>query len=67
MRRAPVPGMQDETVFDAFDREGRFRGEFRFEGYFWLYEVGDDYLLGARLDELGVPHIRLHRLVRSSS
>lgn len=54
-------------MFDAFDREGRFRGEFRFEGYFWLYEVGDDYLLGARLDELGVPHIRLHRLVRSSS
>lgn len=67
VRRAPVPGMQDETVFDAFDLEGRFRGEFRFEGYFWLYEVGDDYLLGAWLDELGIPHIRLHRLVRSSS
>ena len=65
VRRAPVRGMQGETVFDAFDREGRFRGEVRFEGYFWLYEVGDDYLLGTRLDELGVPHIQLHRLVRS--
>lgn len=66
VRRAPVHGMQDQTVFDGFDREGRFRGEFRFDGYFWLYEVGDDYLLGARLDEMGVPHIQLHRLVRSS-
>ena len=67
VRRAPLPGMQDESVFDAFDDEGRFRGEVRFDGYFWLYEVGDDYLLGVRLDELGVPNIQLHRLGRSSS
>ena len=64
VRRAPLPGMRDATVYDAFDHEGRFRGEIRFDGYFWLYEVGDDYLLGARLDELDVPHIRLHRLRR---
>ncbi len=67
VRRAPLRGMQDESVFDAFGREGRFRGEVRFDGYFWLYEVGDDYLLGVRLDEMGVPHIQLHRLVRRSS
>lgn len=67
VRRAPVRGMQDESVFDAFDHEGRFRGQARFDGYFWLYEVGDDYLLGARLDEMGVPHIQLRRLLRSSS
>ncbi len=66
VRRAPLRGMQDESVFDAFDLEGRFRAQVRFDGYFWLYEVGDDYLLGARLDELGVPHIQLHRLVRRS-
>lgn len=66
VRRAPIRGMQDETVLDAFDREGRFRVEVRFDGYFWLYEVGDDYLLGARFDELGVPHIQLHRLIRGS-
>ena len=64
VRRAPLPGMRDATVFDVFDHEGRFRGEVRFDGYFWLYEVGDDYLLGARLDELDVPHIQLHRLRR---
>ncbi|MDE2873813.1 MAG: hypothetical protein OXU69_16080 [Gemmatimonadota bacterium] len=64
VRRAPLPGMRDATVFDAFDHEGRFRGQVRFDGYFWLYEVGDDYLLGARLDELDVPHIQLHRLRR---
>ena len=64
VRRAPLPGMRYATVYDAFDHEGRFRGEIRFDGYFWLYEVGDDYLLGARLDELDVPHIRLHRLRR---
>ena len=51
-------------MFDAFDQDGRFRGEIRFDGYFWLYEVGDDYLLGARLDELDVPRIQLHRLHR---
>ena len=67
VRRAPLRGMQDESVFDAFDREGRFRAEVRFDGYFWLYEVEDDYLLGARLDEMGVPHIQLHRLVRNPS
>lgn len=67
IRRAPLRGMQDESLFDAFDQEGRFRGQVRFDGYFWLYEVGDDYLLGARFDEMGVPHIQLHRLVRSSS
>ncbi len=56
--------MRDATVYDAFDLEDRFRGEIRFDKYFWLYEVGDDYLLGARLDELDVPHIQLHRLRR---
>ena len=64
VRRAPLPGMRDATVFDAFDQDGRFRGEIRFDGYFWLYEVGDDYLLGARLDELDIPRIQLHRLHR---
>jgi len=54
-------------VFDVFDHEGRFRREVRFDAYFWLYEVGDDYLLGARLDELDVPHIQLHRLRRGKT
>ena len=52
VRREPFVPIHDETVFDVFDGQGRFRGEVRFEGYFWLYEVGDDYLLGSRLDEL---------------
>jgi len=59
--------MRDATVFDVFDHEGRFRREVRFDAYFWLYEVGDDYLLGARLDELDVPHIQLHRLRRGKT
>ena len=67
VRREPVVQSQDETVFDAFDRQGRFRGEVRFDGYFWLYEVGDDYLLGARWDDLGIPHIQLHRLSREQA
>ena len=64
VRREPFVSIHDETVFDVFDRQGRFRGEVRFEGYFWLYEVGEDYVLGARLDELEVAHIQLHRLYR---
>lgn len=62
VRREPFVRIHDETVFDVFDGQGRFRGEVRFEGYFWLYEVGEAYVLGARLDELKVPHIQLHRL-----
>ena len=33
----------------------------------WLYEVGEDYVLGARLDEMGVAHIQLHRLSRGET
>lgn len=62
VRREPFVTTHDATLFDVFDGQGRFRGEVRFEGYFWLYEVGEDYVLGARLDELEVAHIRLHRL-----
>ena len=64
VRRKPVVQLHDETVFDVFDTEGRYRGEVRFAGYYWLYEVGEDYVLGAWLDELGVPHIWLHGLSR---
>ncbi len=62
VRREPFVTTHDETLYDVFDGQGRFRGEVRFEGYFWLYEVGEDYVLGARLDELEVAHIQLHRL-----
>jgi len=64
VRREPFVRIHSETVVDVFEGQGRFRGEVRFEGYFWLYEVGEDYVLGARLDELEVPHIQLHRLSR---
>ena len=67
VRREPFVSIHDETVFDVFDGQGRFRGEVRFEGYFWLYEVGEDYVLGARLDELDVAHIQLHRLSRKGA
>ena len=64
VRRAPVLAMRGATIFDVFDPQGRFRGQVRFDEYFWLYEVGDDYLLGARLDRWNVPHVQLHRLHR---
>ena len=67
IRREPFVPDYEESVFDIFDRDGRFRGEVRFEGYFWLYEVGDDYVLGMRLDELDVPYVQLHRLDRGPS
>ena len=64
VRRKPFVQLHDETIFDVFDEEGRYRGEVRYAGYYWLYEVGEDYVLGAWLDELGVPYIVLHRLSR---
>lgn len=64
VRRHPLGPLHDETIFDVFDVEGRYRGEVRYAGYYWLYEVGEDYVLGAWLDELGVPHIVLHGLSR---
>ena len=67
VRRATAPGSRHESIFDAFDRQGRFRGEVRFEGYFWLYEVGEDYLLTTRRDEWNVPHVQLHRLSRGET
>ena len=67
VRREPFVPIHDETVFDVFDGQGRFRGEVRFEGYFWLYEVGEDYVLGSRIDELGVAHVQLRRLSRAGA
>ena len=67
VRRGPFVPTLDETVFDVFDGQGRFRGEVRLEGYFWLYEVGDDYVLGSRLDELGIAHVQLRRLSRAGA
>ena len=64
VRRKPFVQVHNETIFDVFDGEGRYRGEVRYAGYYWLYDVGEDYVLGAWLDELGVPHIVLHGLSR---
>ena len=49
--------------YDVFRRDGRWLSSVhvpRELGY--IREIGDDYLLMAWADELGVPHIRLYRL-----
>lgn len=51
--------------FDVFDAEGRWLGEIELPGGFRVHEVGDDYILGVRQDELGVPWVEMFGLTRN--
>ena len=57
----PAPGPREWIVFGA---EGEWLGTVTLPPGFELYEVGDDYLLGKKEDELGVETVQMLRLVR---
>lgn len=52
------------TAYDVFRADGTYLGEMRFPARFDLHEVGEDYVLGVRLDELDVPYVELYALER---
>lgn len=48
----------------VFDRQGRARGVIGLPSGLEVYEIGEDYVLGRWLDELGVEYVRRHALNR---
>lgn len=58
-----LPG--DRTRFTTiFDPEGRMVGSLTLPERFQVFEIGEDYLLGRGVDDLGVEYLRLYRLSR---
>jgi hypothetical protein len=57
-------GTATPTRFEAFDPTGRWLGILTFPPKFRLLEVGEDYMLGVRLDEDDVPTVVVYRLER---
>ncbi|UCD24507.1 MAG: hypothetical protein JSW51_00895 [Gemmatimonadota bacterium] len=55
----------EQSLWNVFDPEGRWLGtvETPYGGY--IYQIGEDFLLGVWVDELGVEQVRLYRIERS--
>ena len=58
-----LPG-QETRVTTIFDTEGRMVGSLVLPSRFQVYEIGEDYVLGRWVDELGVEYLRLYSLTR---
>lgn len=58
-----LPG-EEARVTTIFDRDGRMVGSVTLPTRFQAYEIGEDYLLGRWVDELGVERIRVYGLTR---
>ena len=52
-------------LWTVFDPEGRVPGFLETPAGLEIREIGEDYILGRKVDELGVESIRLWRLERS--
>ena len=73
--RAPAGGVQHETarrvtpkrpgsLWTVFDPEGRVLGFVETPEGLWIWEIGEDYILGRADDELGVESVQLWPLER---
>ena len=58
------PSLGAGSWHDLFDADGRYLGPVRFPERFRIFEIGTDYVLGVRRDELDVEFVELYRLVR---
>ena len=52
------------TDWEVFSPEGEWMGTVQLPARFTVFEVGRDYVLGRRLDELDVERVQLLRLFR---
>jgi hypothetical protein len=59
--RLPGEDVRRTTIFDP---EGRMVGSVVIPNRFQIYEIGNDYLLGRWVDDLGVEYLRLYALTR---
>jgi hypothetical protein len=57
-------GSRTPSVFDVFDRDGRWQGTLQLPAYFQLAEVGEDYLLGIQYDDDDVQTVVVYGLER---
>jgi hypothetical protein len=64
VRRGARPESPTFVVLDVFDGSGVFLGEVEIPAEFDIKEVGDDFLLGIRLDEFDIPFVELYSLDR---
>ena len=62
--RYESPGHVPARAFDVFGPGGRWLGAVENAPGLDVFEVGRDYVLGVRLDELDVPRVALHALER---
>ena len=61
-----LPGAQYEgTLWTVFDTEGRALGFVATPGGLSIFEIGEDYILGATTDEMDVEYVQLWELARS--
>ncbi len=60
-------GYYDATRWEVFSPEGVWVGALTTPERFTVHEVGPDYILGVRLDDLDVEHVQLLRLTARSS
>jgi hypothetical protein len=58
-----LPG-DDARITTIFDPEGRMVGSVTLPNRFQIFEIGEDYLLGRWVDDLGVERIRMYALTR---
>ena len=66
VREYDLPG-QDGNLWTVFDTEGRVQGFVEMPAALEPYEIGEDYILGLSLDELGVERVQLWPLSRGES
>ena len=66
VREYRLPGEQ-HRLWTVFDPEGRVLGLVEMPGSFSVEEIGEDYILGTRDDELGVEYVESWPLDRSGS
>jgi hypothetical protein len=63
-RREPNP--DDTEVYDVFDIDGLWINTVRLpEELGNILEIGEDYLLASWYGDLGVPYLRMYRMLRS--
>jgi hypothetical protein len=62
-RREPDPDATQD--YDVFRMDGRWISSVRFPAELGrILEIGEDYLLASWYDDLGVPYLRLYRLLK---
>lgn len=62
--RRYAPPWETRNSWRIFDPDGRWVGGAELPDGLEVFEIGSDYVLGRRIDELGVEYVQLHRVRR---